>query len=117
MEVASDLSEVENVWLYNGGMELISAEKEQQLLQIITQQLPPADQARWDTLLEKRDASPFEDVLTSAEHAELANLMDQVEAFQVQRMEALIDLAEQRDVAVTTLMFELGVLTEESQTA
>ena len=91
-------------------MDVISAEKEQQLLQTLAQELAPTDKARWDTLIEKRDASPFEDVLTAGEHEELSKLMDIVEAFQVERMEALIELAELRNVAVTTLMFELEIL-------
>ena len=89
------------------------AQREQQLLDIIHQGLDEPTQTRLDTLMEKRDASPFEEVLTPAEHAELDELLDRVELYQLGRMEALIELAEMRDVAVTTLMFELEILTEE----
>ena len=88
------------------------AQREQQLLNTIHQGLDAPTQARLDTLMEKRDASPFEDVLTAEEHAELDQLLDQVEAYQLGRMEALVELAEMRDVAVTTLMFELEMLAD-----
>ena len=88
------------------------AQHEQQLLDTIHQKLDAPTQARLDTLMEKRDASPFEDVLTTDEHAELDQLLDQVEAYQLGRMEALVELAEMRDVAVTTLMFELEMLAD-----
>ena len=89
------------------------AQHEQQLLDTIHQALDAPTQARLDALMEKRDASPFEDVLTTAEHAELDQLLDQVEAYQLGRMEALVELAEMRDVAVTTLMFELEMLIDD----
>ncbi|MGB1249865.1 MAG: hypothetical protein ACPG8W_04480 [Candidatus Promineifilaceae bacterium] len=92
------------------------AARETELLQTIQTGLTQGAQAHLDKLMEKRDASPFEDVLSQQEHAELADLLDQVEALQLRRMDALIDLAELRDVGVTTLMFELEILTEESQT-
>lgn len=77
--------------------------QEAQLLQQINQALPA--QARFTALNHKRQA----ETLTEPEHQELLALIEQMEHFNVTRMQSLVQLATLRQVSVTTLMQDLGV--------
>jgi hypothetical protein len=78
---------------------------EADLLTIINQGLPVNLQQRYNDLTVKRDT----DTLTTAEHAELLNLTDQVENLEAQRAEALVALASVRKQSLTALMQDLGL--------
>ena len=75
------------------------------LLLKINQGFAPAPQQRYDELLEKRDAR----TLTPDEYQELLALTDQVEAFNVERVQALADLARLRQVSLSEVMNQLGL--------
>lgn len=75
------------------------------LLLKINQGFAPAPQQRYDELLEKRDAR----TLTPTEYQELLDLTDQVEAFNVERVQALADLARLRQVSLPEIMQQLGL--------
>jgi hypothetical protein len=79
--------------------------KEAELLQQINQGLPPDVQRRYDELAAKRRA----ETLTPEEHQELLALVDRIEQADAERVRALIELAQLRNVSVTTLMAELGI--------
>lgn len=89
--------------LMNAAPRLSAAETE--LLLKINQGFAPAPQQRYDELLEKRDAR----TLTPAEYQELLDLTDQVEAFNVERVQALSDLARLRQVSLPEVMRQLGL--------
>ena len=78
---------------------------ESSLLLKIGQGFAPAAQQRYDALLEKRDAR----TLTPAEYEELLALTDQVEAWNVERVQALADLARLRQVSLPELTRQLGL--------
>lgn len=75
------------------------------LLQKINQGLPPDVQQRYDELTAKRRA----ETLTPEEHQELLALIDHIERADAERVQALTELAQLRNVSVTTLMAELGI--------
>lgn len=79
--------------------------KEAELLQQINQGLLPDVQQRYDVLTAKRRA----ETLTPEEHQELLALVDHIEQADAERVRALIELAQLRNVSVTTLMAELGI--------
>jgi hypothetical protein len=79
--------------------------KEAELLQRINQGLPPDVQQRYDELTAKRRA----ETLIPEEHQELLALVDHIEQADAERVRALIELAQLRNVSVTTLMAELGI--------
>lgn len=89
--------------LMNAAPRLSAAETD--LLLKINQGFAPAQQQRYDELLEKRDAR----TLTPAEYQELLDLTDQVEAFNVERVQALADLARLRQVSLPEVMRQLGL--------
>ncbi len=89
--------------LMNVAPRLSAAETE--LLLKINQGFAPAPQQRYDELLEKRDAR----TLTPAEYQELLDLTDQVEAFNVERVQAMADLARLRQVSLPEVMRQLGL--------
>jgi hypothetical protein len=75
---------------------------EAQLLSVV--HCPPQTQQRWDELLQKRD-----DVsLWPAEYEELLQLTEVVEDWNVQRMAALSQLAQARQVDLRTMMRQLN---------
>ena len=80
-------------------------EGEARLLQKINQELPPDVQQRYDELTAKRRA----ETLTPEEHQELLALIDRIEQADAKRVQALTELAQLRNVSVTTLMAELGI--------
>ena len=51
-----------------------------------------------------------EETLTSNEHQELLALIDRIEEADAERVQALANLAELRNVSITALMDELGIL-------
>ncbi len=89
--------------LMNAAPRLSAAETA--LLLKINQGVAPAPQQRYDELLEKRDAR----TLTPEEYQELLALTDQVEAFNVERVKALADLAQLRQVSLPEVMRQLGL--------
>jgi len=80
----------------------VLSEDEANLLQIINQPLPAVEQ--YSVLATKRDA----ETLTDAEYAELLTLTEQHEAYNVNRMKALADLAHLRGKSLSDIMQELG---------
>jgi hypothetical protein len=81
------------------------SKKEAELLQQINQGLPPDVQQRYDELTAKRRA----ETLTPEGHQELLALVDRIEQADAERVRALIELAQLRNVSVTTLMAELSI--------
>lgn len=87
-----------------GGV-LLADDEEQALLTVVEQQLPPDLQARLDTLR----AESHQRHLTVSEQAELLQFVQQVEQRDLQRTEALIELAQKRGISVSALLNELGL--------
>jgi hypothetical protein len=82
-----------------------AATTEAPLLSVVHRSLPQPTQARWDELLEKRDAAS----LSASEYEELLQLTDEVEDLNVQRMTALSQLAQARGVDLRTMMRQLNL--------
>jgi hypothetical protein len=80
-------------------------QEEEALLLRINGSLPVDIQQRFDELIGKRDA----ETLDNEEHLELLRLTQQVEAFDVARLEALTKLAALRGVTLTELMRQLDL--------
>ncbi|MEE8522292.1 MAG: STAS/SEC14 domain-containing protein [Thermoanaerobaculia bacterium] len=81
------------------------SESETPLLQKINRGFSPASDQRCRELVSKRRA----ETLSSEEHAELLELMDEVEKWQAERVRHLIDLAAIRGNSLSELMDELGI--------
>jgi hypothetical protein len=81
------------------------AQEEAELLLQINRRLPEDVQRRYDELIAKRDT----ETLDAAEHTELLQLTQQVEAFDVVRVEALSKLAACRGMTLSALMCQLGI--------
>jgi hypothetical protein len=81
------------------------AQEEAELLLQINRRLPEDVQRRYDELIAKRDT----ETLDAAEHTELLQLTQQVEAFDVARVEALSKLAACRGMTLSALMCQLGI--------
>jgi hypothetical protein len=80
-------------------------DEETQLLQEISQGLPPETWARYQALKEKRDAR----TLAPDEHAELRALTNEVELWNAHRLELVLALARLRQVPLRAMMDELGL--------
>jgi hypothetical protein len=80
-------------------------EDEAQLLLRINQGIPADLLAQYQLLLQKRDA----ETLTDSEHSLLIQLSTQIEQIVAQRLEALADLAQLRQVSLLDLMETLGI--------
>ncbi len=78
---------------------------ESELLQKINQGLLPEVQQRFNDLTKKRRA----ETLTTDEHRELLELIDQIEQNDVQRIEHLAKLAQMRNIPIRTLIQQLGI--------
>ncbi|MEZ4731542.1 MAG: hypothetical protein R3E79_30860 [Caldilineaceae bacterium] len=78
---------------------------ESELLIKINQGLPGEVRTRFAELNEKRRA----ETLIEEEHTELLQLIDQIEAHDVERVKNLGKLAQLRNVPVRTLMKQLGI--------
>lgn len=83
----------------------VLAEREAELLGQIYQGLPAATQQCLNELIEKRQAY----TITETELQELSALTDQVELFDVARLERLIELAHLRNVPLQQLIQQLGL--------
>lgn len=81
------------------------SKRESELLQKINQGLAPQEQQRYDELTFKR----HEQSLTPKEHAELLELVEQIEQADAERAALLGTLAQLRRVPVKMLMKELGI--------
>ena len=75
------------------------------LLNQINQTMPPLQRARFEMLVEKRDS----DIITTLELEELISIIDEIEARDVMRLEALIKLSQIRGVTLDELMQSLGL--------
>jgi hypothetical protein len=75
------------------------------LLDTIWRQLPAEQRQRLNELHDKLEA----ETLTEAERSELLELVERIEAADVERAEALLALAQKRDVSVRQLMGDLGL--------
>ena len=84
------------------GDEKPSTPEESALLQIIGRRLSPDDQKRLDYLVEQDEIGE----ITDAEHSELLAYAEQIESQNVERLEALIELAKLRNVDFKTLINE-----------
>jgi UDP-N-acetylglucosamine 2-epimerase len=80
-------------------------EEEAQLLHKINQGIDPELRAQYQVLREKREA----ETLTDAEYNTLIQLSNQIEQFGAQRLEALANLAQLRQVSLSDLMETLGI--------
>ena len=78
---------------------------ETDLLQQINQGLPPPMRLRYDELTVKL----HEETITSTEQEEFLRLTDLIEQTDVERLRALIALAQLRRMSVDTLMDQLGI--------
>ncbi|MCB0121470.1 MAG: hypothetical protein KDE58_04460 [Caldilineaceae bacterium] len=84
---------------------------ETELLRQINLGLSERTRSRFHDLKQKRDAA----TLTPAEYEELLAIIDQIEAHDVERLEALAELAAMRNVPVRQLMHQLGLLAKHDE--
>jgi hypothetical protein len=94
-------------WQQQNGQQ---AETEATLLAVIEENshLPAAAQRRYERLRRKRERS----TLTERELTEYQTLLQQLEAHNVKRIEALIALAQRRGTTLLGVMAELGIHSE-----
>jgi len=81
------------------------SELETKLLKQINQTLPTEIEERHNVLQEK----VHEEMITPVEHEELMELVPVIEKADVTRLEALIELAQARQVTLPELMQQLGI--------
>jgi hypothetical protein len=81
------------------------SQPEAELLHRINQGLPEPIQQRYEELIGKRQGQ----VLSPQEQAELIHLTDQAEMREAERAEALVQLAQLRQVPLDTLLKDLGI--------
>ena len=81
------------------------SDDESSLFAIINQALPESERQRLTELAERRS----NETLTSAEHSELLELQQRLEALHAARIKALAELAQLRGVTLTTVMEQLGI--------
>jgi hypothetical protein len=79
--------------------------EEARLLQKINQGIPSELRAQYQTLRAKREA----ETLTEQEHQTLIQLSNQIEQLGVQRLEALVNLAQLRRVSLSDLIETLAI--------
>jgi hypothetical protein len=79
--------------------------KESELLIKINQDLPQELRDLYQILLEKRDR----ETLTESEYQQLLESTEQVEKYQVQRLEYLTQLAQIRQLSLTNLITQMGL--------
>lgn len=79
--------------------------RESELLQQINQGLPAKLQQHYDELTAKLQA----ETISPTEHQMLLALIDQIELTNAERMKALIELAQLRNVSLEALMNQLGI--------
>jgi len=78
---------------------------EADLLAVVQRRLPAEQQQRLDELRDKLEA----ETLTDAERDELLELVERIEAADVERAEAMLALAQRRGVSVRQLMEDLDL--------
>jgi len=83
----------------------VLSEREAELLQKIYQVIAPATQQRLNELIEKRRSY----TITEGELQELIKLTNQVEMFDAERLNHLIELAHLRNVPLNDLIRQLGL--------
>jgi hypothetical protein len=81
------------------------SKRETELFLKINRALPEDKQQRYDQLTEKRS----EETLTSEEHVELLELIEEMEQIWAERLQAIIDLAKLRKTSPQEMMRQLGV--------
>jgi len=79
------------------------SKEETALFLTINRALPEDKQKRYDELTEKR----LDETLTESEHAELGELVQEVEQIWVERLQAVIELARLRKVSPAKMMKQL----------
>jgi uncharacterized phage infection (PIP) family protein YhgE len=80
-------------------------QRETELLEQINQGLPEQLQSRYDELQIKQQKA----MITSEEHEELISLIDPVEQASCDRLRALIELSQLRQISLDALMNQLGI--------
>jgi IS30 family transposase len=83
----------------------VSPTAQAHLLDQINQGIPNELRRQYQSLYAKREA----ETLTEAEHQTLVQLSSQIEALGAQRLEALAQLAQLRQVSLSELMATLGI--------
>jgi hypothetical protein len=87
----------------------IATPEESTLLREINRGIPAELNNHYEILADKRD----EETLMESEYQELLDIADQIEVSGVKRLEALVKLAELRQVPLLQLMTDLGIQTPE----
>ncbi len=80
-------------------------QNERALLDVIYRQLPRPQYARLIELSQRLE----QETIAEEERTELLDLVEMTEAADVERAEALLALAQQREVSVSALMHDLGL--------
>lgn len=116
LKALEDLSEPDLEHLVNRALFMrarrrasVATPEESTLLREINGSIPAELRDRYEILADKRD----DETLTEAEHTELLAIGDQIEKIGVQRLEALVKLAELKQVPLLQLMADLGIQTPE----
>ena len=116
LKVVEDLSESDLDHLVNRALFVrarrrapVATPEESTLLREINCGIPAELSDRYEILADKRD----DETLTEAEHTELLAIGDQIEKLSVQRLEALVKLAELKQIPLRQLMADLGIQTPE----
>ncbi len=81
------------------------SKQEAEILEKINQGLSLEMQQRYNMLVAKRQT----ETLTDDEHHELLSLIDQIELLDTERMQAIIELAQLRNLSVSALMATLNI--------
>lgn len=81
------------------------SQREAELLQQINDGLPATARQRYNVLNEKL----LDETITSQEHQEFGDLVDQIEQADAERLQQLVELAQLRNVSLDTLMEQLGI--------
>jgi hypothetical protein len=89
----------------------IATPEESTLLREINRGIPAELSDRYEILADKRD----DETLTEAEYQELLDIVEQIEAWGVTRLEALVKLSELRQVPLLQLMADLGIKAPETR--
>lgn len=80
-------------------------EQESKLLQLINRPVPATLQSHYDLLAQKQRAN----TLSADEYAELLQVVEKIENFDVERVQHLVTLAQLRQVSLDKLMQDLGI--------
>jgi hypothetical protein len=84
----------------------VNARREVDLLRAIKRRFPPERQARYGTLVSKRQ----DEAISPEELQVLIRLTNQIEQQDVDRLATLTELAQLRGSAVSALMSQLGIV-------